>query len=401
MTNDDRSFQTGDAEVGSSEKPPGARRRDSIPPNVKAIVWGRSAGRCTFCNKPLIGDLISGKANLNTAYIAHIVSDAPGGPRGDPVLSTILAKDPSNLMLLCDTHHRLIDGRATWHEYPAELLRKMKAEHESRIESVTSILRDASCHVIRYAAGIGNNESPVNVDAIKSALLPGFYPAHDGMIDLDIPDLGIPDHEPNYWPLHQKSLRDKFLQRVRGRLERGEINRLAVFGLAPMPLLVELGRLISDISEAHVRQLLREPKGWAWETAAPALSLEFQEPTTNGKNVVLKLGVSAPIDDDRVTTVLGGDVCVWSLSAAGAHNDIIRTSEDLTLWRQQVRRALEMITSRHPNADYIHVFPAIPVSAAIELGRVWMPKAHLPMRIYDHNRALGGSRPTLDIAHGA
>ncbi|MGO7632002.1 HNH endonuclease, partial [Rhizobium ruizarguesonis] len=42
-----------------------------------------------------------------------------------------------------------------------------------------------------------------------------------------------------------------------------------------------------------------------------------------------------------------------------------------------------------------------PVSAAVELGRVWMPKAHLPMRIYDHNRAFGGSRPTLDIVHQA
>ncbi|MBY5529695.1 SAVED domain-containing protein [Rhizobium leguminosarum bv. viciae] len=397
---DDTSLELDDPDGSSADKRSGARRRESIPPNVKAIIWGRSAGRCAFCNKPLIGDLTSGKSNLNTAYIAHIISDAPGGPRGDPVLSPALAKDPSNLMLLCDTHHRLIDGRSTWHEYPVELLRKMKADHESRIETVTSILLDASCHVIRYAAGIGSNESPVNVDAIKSALLPTFYPSHDGMIDLDIPDLGIPDHDPSYWPLHQKTLRDKFLQRVRGRLERGEINRLVVFGLAPMPLLIELGRLISDISEAHVRQLLREPKGWAWDVAEPALSLEFQQPKSSGKQVVLKLGVSASVDDDRVTAVLGADVSIWSLSAEGAHNDIMRTPDDLALWRREVRRVLETIANRHTDAELIHVFPAIPLSAAIELGRVWMPKANLPMRIYDHNRALGGSRPTIDIVHG-
>jgi SMODS-associated and fused to various effectors sensor domain len=37
---------------------------------------------------------------------------------------------------------------------------------------------------------------------------------------------------------------------------------LAVFGLAPIPLLFERGRLTSDIATADVRQFLRDPKGW-------------------------------------------------------------------------------------------------------------------------------------------
>ncbi|UWU15511.1 hypothetical protein N2599_05770 [Rhizobium sullae] len=80
---------------------------------MKAIVWARSAGRCAFCNKLLIGDLLSSKSDLNTAYIAHIVADAPKGARGDKVLSAKLSKDPANLMLLCDVHHRLIEGPET------------------------------------------------------------------------------------------------------------------------------------------------------------------------------------------------------------------------------------------------------------------------------------------------
>ncbi|CAN7379950.1 SAVED domain-containing protein [Pararhizobium sp. LjRoot235] len=275
----------------------------------------------------------------------------------------------------------------------------MKVEHEDRIEAVTSIARDRGCHVIRFAAGIGKNESPVNADAVKEALLPEFYPVRNGMIDLDVPDLGIPDSDPSYWPLHQRLLREKYQERVRGRIERNEINRLAVFGLAPMPLLIELGRLISDISEAHVRQLLREPKGWAWNPAPGQMELIRGEPAKNGSAVALKLDVSGAIGDDRVTAVLGDDASIWSLSAKGAHNDILRTPSDLALWRKEVRHILEAIKDRHGNADMIHVFPAVPVSAAVELGRVWMPKAHLPMRIYDHNRVLGGFRQTLDIIH--
>lgn len=380
-----------------------ARRRPSLPQNVKAIVWARAAGRCEFggCNCSLIGDLLTGKDDLNTAYIAHIVSDAPKGPRGDEVRSPQLSTDPSNLMLLCDTHHRLIDGSSTWREYPEHLLLDMKAEHEDRIESVTSITRDRGCHVIRFAAGIGKNESPVNIEAVKAALLPEFYPVRNGMIDLDVPDLGIPDSDPGYWPLHQRLLREKYKERVKGRLERNEISRLAVFGLAPMPLLIELGRLISDISEAHVRQLLREPKGWAWSAAPSQMELVWTEPQNNGSAVALKLGVSGPIDDNRITAVLGEDVSIWSLSAKEANNDILRTPSDLALWRKEIRAVFEAIKDRHGNAAILHVLPAIPVSAAIELGRVWMPKAHLPMRIYDHNRALGGFRRTLDIVHQA
>lgn len=43
------------------------------------------------------------------------------------------------------------------------------------------------------------------------------------------------------------------------------------------------------------------------------------------------------------------------------------------------------------------MFPALPVSAAIEVGRTWMPKADLPLVIYDENRARGGFEPRLMI----
>jgi hypothetical protein len=34
----------------------------------------------------------------------------------------------------------------------------------------------------------------------------------------------------------------------------------------------------------------------------------------------------------------------------------------------------------------LNIFPAIPVSVAVEMGRVWMPKADLPLIIFDRNR---------------
>ena len=39
----------------------------------------------------------------------------------------------------------------------------------------------------------------------------------------------------------------------------------------------------------------------------------------------------------------------------------------------------------------VPLFPAVPVSVADEIGRVWMPKGDLPIRIFDETRADGGS----------
>lgn len=203
-------------------------RRPTLPANARALIWARVAGHCQFkgCNEPLFGDLVSGKPDINRAYIAHIVADSPDGPRGHPTKSAELSTAPSNLMLLCDTHHRLIDGPATWRDFSVHHLQAMKDVHEERIRIVSAIAEDRASHVIRFAAQIGRNETPLAKEHISVAMLPERYPAADGWIDLDVPDLSIPDHQPSYWQTHQAILKQKFGEKVVGRRERGEIKRL-------------------------------------------------------------------------------------------------------------------------------------------------------------------------------
>jgi allophanate hydrolase subunit 2 len=39
----------------------------------------------------------------------------------------------------------------------------------------------------------------------------------------------------------------------------------------------------------------------------------------------------------------------------------------------------------------------MPVATAIEMGRVWMPKADMPMHLYDENTSIGGFRKVIVI----
>jgi hypothetical protein len=61
---------------------------------------------------------------------AHIISGMKGGPRYDSSYPTDKIDSYENLILLCPTHHRLIDKRDGM-GYTVESLRKMKVSHEA------------------------------------------------------------------------------------------------------------------------------------------------------------------------------------------------------------------------------------------------------------------------------
>ncbi len=58
-------------------------------------------------------------------------------------------------------------------------------------------------------------------------------------------------------------------------------------------------------------------------------------------------------------------------------------------FRSALRKLYNDIKARHGEDAVINLFPALPVSLAVETGRVWMPKADLPLRIYDQTRRAG------------
>ena len=80
------------------------------------------------------------------------------------------------------------------------------------------------------------------------------------------------------------------------------------------------------------------------------------------------------------------------------HNDFMKSRDQLSLFRQAFRRLLDTIKAENGQDVLLHVFPAVPVSVAVEVGRVWMPKADLPMRVYDQNRQNGGFKVAFDIS---
>ncbi len=63
--------------------------------------------------------------------IAHIVASHAGGPRYDPTVKRIICNTEENLILLCPTHHAVIDREPA--NYHTDWLRHAKAAHELRV----------------------------------------------------------------------------------------------------------------------------------------------------------------------------------------------------------------------------------------------------------------------------
>lgn len=369
-----------------------------IPDWTKFCLWGKAGGRCEYagCNHPLYRDDVT-KAEFNSAYIAHIIADKPDGPRGDPVLSEQLKKDINNLMLLCDVHHRLVD-KVEVEGHPTELLREMKRRHEERVEILSSITEERQSHILLYGARIGEHDAPLTYAKAAAAMVPDRYPASARAIELGLKNSSFVDAEPNYWSMETEHLRRQFMRHVKPMLSSGEIQHLCVFGLAPIPLLIQLGCLLSDIPAAEVFQLHREPPDWKWQPSPTSFEYAI---TTDGsrqsKTVALVLSLSADIVPDRIHDVLGDDVTIWTFSHASPSNDFLKGREQLQAFRETLRHVFNRIKKAHGENAGLHLFPAVPVSTAVEIGRVWMPKADLPFRVYDQNRSTGGFSPALDI----
>lgn len=367
-----------------------------IPDSVKIRLWGKAAGRCEYdgCNKPLWIDELT-QVEFNTAYIAHIIADSPNGPRGDTVLSEQLKDDISNLTLMCDEHHRLID-KVDIEGHSVERLIEMKRLHEERIELLTSIQTNRKSQILMFGANIGEQNVNLSWKSTAQAMVPEWYPEHTA-IELSLKNSYYNDAEEDYWNIEGTNLERQFERKVRPMLQDGSIEHLSIFGLAPQPLLIKLGALLTDIFPSQVYQLHREPPGWKWQDYDEDFEYTIVEPQVIHETVALNLSLSADIDNSRIKAVLGDNVSIWTLTIGNTYNDYLKSKEQLRKFREIIRRVFNNIKANHGQNTVLHVFPAMPVSPSIEFGRAYMPKADMALRIYDQNNSTGGFIVALDI----
>ncbi|WP_433692419.1 HNH endonuclease signature motif containing protein [Herbaspirillum seropedicae] len=112
----------------------------SISDKSIKLLWANAAGRCSFpdCGIRLTGQGSEG-GNYTNGEMAHIKGDKKGSNRHDENQSEKDRDDYENLILLCPTHHDLIDKPENEKKYSVEWLLDQKRKFEiGIIGSLTS-----------------------------------------------------------------------------------------------------------------------------------------------------------------------------------------------------------------------------------------------------------------------
>ena len=107
-----------------------AKNRLNVPQKEQNILFAKSGNRCAFpkCGSPVIAE--ADNESKPIAEMAHMIAYSDDGPRSDPALAPEDRNKASNLILICPTHHTLVDKFE--HQYNVHVLREMKRQHEGK-----------------------------------------------------------------------------------------------------------------------------------------------------------------------------------------------------------------------------------------------------------------------------
>ncbi|WP_336026044.1 HNH endonuclease [Acinetobacter pittii] len=102
--------------------------------NIK-ILWGESGNLCAFpeCNIEITA--LTGNKGYTLGEMAHIKGDKEGACRYDPKQTDLERNSHQNLVLLCPTHHTIIDKPENLSIYTVDFLMKMKEEHLANVKA--------------------------------------------------------------------------------------------------------------------------------------------------------------------------------------------------------------------------------------------------------------------------
>lgn len=298
-------------------------------------------------------------------------------------------------MLVCHDCHKTIDQDKTGVRYSADLLKTWKAAHEARIALVTGILPKRKSHVVLFGANIGNERSPLQFDECAQAMFPNRFPADERPVSLSM-TCEDEDNSEEYWATEANNLRAAFERRITPLINEASPCHFSVFGFAPQPLLILLGSVFTDKVPVDVYQLHREPPNWQWQPHPNHFAFHIKPPPRNSGEPVLIISLSASVAHRRIMKLTGEHVSIWELTVSEPHNDFLKSEAQLVMFREAARKVIAGIASAHGHAT-LKIFPAMPISCAVELGRVRMPKSDMPWEIFDHNNKRKGFIRTITI----
>jgi hypothetical protein len=188
-------------------------------------------------------------------------------------------------------------------------------------------------------------------------------------------------------------------------MEVESTRHISLFALAPIPLLIYLGRQLSNKVPVDPYQRHRDTEDWAWKQGGDPVGYKFLpvRKGTSRSKVALVLPLSGSIKIKDLPAEIDSRFSIYeiTLMSGTANPTYLRLREDVTEFRRVYQEALRAIADKHRALREIHLFPAVPAPIAVLCGRELLPKVDPALLVYDYDKHKGGFTPTLRINDGA
>jgi hypothetical protein len=150
------------------------KKSRKYPEKDVKILFAMSAGYCAFprCSQRCVVEKTVSDPHVVIGHIAHIVAHSKDGPRGQSSLSDDERDCYQNWILLCPTHHTVIDKQPN--HYTIEDLKEWKKRKE---DSITQNLEEAVVNI-----------TFVELEAVTSGILQNASKPSTNFDIIEIPD---------------------------------------------------------------------------------------------------------------------------------------------------------------------------------------------------------------------
>ena len=384
-------------------------RLGEVKTQTKNKVMYDAAWRCQFsgCGVDLREHLTSSMSG-NYSYYAHIVASSEDGPRGNSD-SAKLADEPSNIMLLCDKCHRLID-KIEPHNYGVEILRDMREKSVNEVKRLLDCLKFPEAEMIVIGGKIEGQPFIFNSQDAEEAMwrqeMKSFSQPHR---ILKNPDYFSASNNPNYWvnifelfktedfPILKKIL-NKAAHDYRPKI-------LAIFPLHGMSVLILSGRIIGDASsialfQFHRQKVFGKGKQWAWPEVAEPQDNKFKVITHKEKvgwesEAFLLVNITVKIPESELPKYLfnnGYTLPTIEITLDECSFNAISHPKDLEHLGEAIDSAYKKIQDEW-RLQKVHLIMVAPTTACVRLGQKMQARHHADFILYERKPGTGNKGP--------
>ena len=141
-------------------------------------------------------------------------------------------------------------------------------------------------------------------------------------------------------------------------------------------------------------------EGWRWDEDAPVVTFELDvvQAGSDPTKVALVLNLSGTIQRGELPDHLGPDYHIFEIHPVGVtpNRSILSARASLKNFADAYHMFLSELERLHKSARELHLFAAIPVAAAVLVGRGLMRDVHPAVIVYDRV-AGGGFEVTVEV----